>query len=73
MFQVDNSTINGLALAIVALFVTMLVFSLVPVLILNGIGISKKITDKFIGFFCLIGFAVWIYLMFYLNFYEFFI
>lgn len=73
MFQVDNSTINGLALAIASLFVTMLVFSLIPVLILNGIGIYKKITDIFIGFFCLTGFAIWIYLMFYLNFYEFFI
>ncbi|WP_078410270.1 hypothetical protein [Priestia abyssalis] len=65
--NVDKSVINGLALSLGTLFVTILVFCLVPALILDRIGVPKKIVDSSIGLFGLLGFACWIYAMFYLN------
>lgn len=71
--NVDNGLIDGLAWALGSLFVVMLIACLVPVIILDRIGVPRKFTDKFIGLFGLLGFGFWIYGMFYLNLYELFI
>ena len=69
----DNSFITGLALALGSLFILILVACVVPALILERIGLSKYFVDKTIGIFGLIGFALWIYGMFYLDLYKLFI
>ncbi|MFC3883770.1 hypothetical protein ACFOU2_09760 [Bacillus songklensis] len=73
MFNVDNNIVTGLALSLGSLIILILLFCLVPALILDRMGASKKIIDSTIGLFGLLGFACWIYAMFYLNLSELFI
>ncbi|MEW4290059.1 MULTISPECIES: hypothetical protein [Rossellomorea] len=68
MFEaLDTSVFNGLALALATLCIMVLATSVIPVLILENVGIPKKITRNLVGLFCLVGFAIWVYGMFYLD------
>lgn len=71
--SLDNSIINGMALAIGFLIVLTSVTTFIPLLILDKIGVPRKISSRFIGIFCLLGLGLWIYLMYYLNFLDVFI
>jgi hypothetical protein len=71
--NIDNSFTTGLALALLSLIILMAISCLVPTILLEIAGVSRKFTNKFIGLFALLGFFLWIYLMFYLNLYTIFI
>ncbi|MGG0889927.1 hypothetical protein [Cytobacillus horneckiae] len=69
----ENNIITGMALAIFSLMIVMVVTSVVPVLILDMLRVPRKYSVKFVGIFALLGFFIWIYLMFYMNFYQLFL
>lgn len=73
MFEtIDTTVFNGLALALVTLCVVVLATSIIPVLILEGMGIPKNVTRNLVGLLCLLGTALWLYGMFYLDLYKIF-
>jgi predicted permease len=74
MFEnVDTSVIDGLAWAIFSLIIFMIIVTVVPILLLEKIGVPRMITHNLIGIFGLAGFALWIYGMFFLDLQKLFI
>ncbi|MGG3888627.1 hypothetical protein [Metabacillus fastidiosus] len=67
MFNLENQIIIRLAVALILLFIVMLFFALIPFIILKLVGVSKKMTKRFVLIFTLIGLLVWVYLIFYLD------
>jgi len=65
--NIENNALNSIALGLIVLIILMLVSATVPTLLLEWLGVPRKVTKNFVGIFALFGFFLWIYLMFYLN------
>lgn len=71
MFEgVDNSVINGLAIGLVSLLITMVIFGIIFVLTIDRLKLSRSFRNFLMNVWLLGGFAFWIYITFYLNVYK---
>jgi hypothetical protein len=74
MFEnVDTSVIKGIAWAVFSCITFVTIVSVVPLLLLQRLGVPRTITYNLIGLFALGGLALWLYGMFYLDLLKIFI
>lgn len=71
--MLEFNIVTGMAFAIFSLMIVMVLISFVPVLILDMFRVQRKCSVKLVGIFALLGFFIWIYLMFYMDFYQLFL
>ncbi|TYS14289.1 hypothetical protein FZC78_19235 [Rossellomorea vietnamensis] len=65
--NIDTSSLDGIAWALFSLVIFVTIIAVVPLVILERLGISKKVINFLVGPIILGGFALWIYGMFYLD------
>jgi hypothetical protein len=74
VFQnIDTSIIDGIAWALASLVIFMTIVTVVPMFVLEKVGVPRKITHNLIGLFALGGLALWLYGMFFLDLQKLFI